>query len=115
MPHDKHWNLGPIFTLIPDLFRNEVIRQKTLDFSGPQRPPLLSFLQGIVEPILIKERRVGEAREGSEEPRVLSFSPDGGFSNKLRSEPSDAFPVLEVVNVDLVFDLSSSVNLYFPP
>lgn len=79
---------------------------------GPQRSPLLSFLQGIIEPILAKERRVGEARKGSEEPRVFSLSPDGGLPDEIRSEPSDGFTVLEIVDVDLIFDLSSSaVNL----
>ena len=81
--------------------------------SGPQRPPLLSFLQGVVETILVKKRRVGEAREGGEEPRIFSFAPDGGFSDKLWRESSDAFPILEVVDVDLVFDLLPSVNRYF--
>ena len=42
-----------------------------------------------------------------------SFTPDGGLSDELWRESSDAFPILEVVNVDLVFDLLSSVNRYF--
>ena len=105
MPHDEHRNLGPVFTFVPNLCRNEIGLQKTLDLSGPQLPPLLSFLQGPVETIVVKERRVGEARKGCEEPRVLSFGPDRGLSDELRGEPSDTFPVLEAVDIDLVFDL----------
>jgi len=105
VPHDEHRNFGPVLALIPDLFRNEIARRKTLDFSGPKRSPLLAFLQGVVETILVKERRVGEAHEGSEEPRVVSFTPDGRLSNELRSEPSDAFSI-QVVDVNLVFNLS---------
>ena len=117
MPHDEHGNFCPVLTLIPDLFRNEFILRKTLDFSGPKLPPLLTFLQGVVETILVKERRVGEARKGDEEPRVLSFAPDGGLSDELWSEPSDAFSILEIVDVNLVFDLSwhrsISCSLFF--
>lgn len=110
MPHDEHRNLGPVPALIPDLFRNEIFRQETLDFCRPQLPPLLCFLQGIVETILKNQGRVGETREGGEEPRILSLSPDGSLSDELWSEPGDTFPVLEVVDVDLVFDLIPSVN-----
>jgi len=117
VPHDEHGNFCPVLTLIPDLFRNEFILRKTLDFSGPKLPPLLTFLQGVVETILVKERRVGEARKGDEEPRVLSFAPDGGLSDELWSEPSDAFSILEIVDVNLVFDLSwhrsISCSLFF--
>ena len=42
-----------------------------------------------------------------------SFARDGDLSDELWSESSDGFPSLEVVNVDLVFDLLSSVNCYF--
>lgn len=114
MPHDEHRNLGPILTLIPDLFRNELILWQTADFRGPQLPPLLSFLQSVVETILIKERRVGKAREGGEEPGVPPFAPDCSLPNKFRSESSDAFPILEVVDVYLVFDLSPSVKCHSP-
>lgn len=107
MPHDKHRNLGPILALVPDLFGNEIVGLKTLDFGGPQQPPLLFFLEAIVESILVDERRVGEAGEDGEEPRMLSLSPDGGLSEEIRSESSDPFPILEVVDVDLVFDLLS--------
>lgn len=44
VPHDKHGNLGPILALIPDLFRNEIVRRKTLDLGGPQQLPSLCFL-----------------------------------------------------------------------
>jgi len=111
VPHDEHRNLGPVLTRIPDLGRNEIIRRKALDFSGPQRSPPLPFLQEIVETILVKERRVCEAREGGEEPRLLSFTPNGGLSDEIWSEPSDAFTVLEIVEVDLIFDLLPSVSL----
>ena len=36
---------------------------------------------------------------------MLSLAPDGGLSDEVRSDPSDAFPVLEVMDVDLVLDL----------
>jgi hypothetical protein len=26
VPDDEHWNFGPVLTLIPDLFRNEIVR-----------------------------------------------------------------------------------------
>ena len=110
MPHDEHRNLGPILTLIPDLFRNELILWQTSDLSRPQLPPLLSFLQSVVETILVKERRVGKAREGGEEPRMPPFAPDGSLPDKLWSEASDGLPILEVVDVYLVFDLLPSVN-----
>jgi hypothetical protein len=115
VPHDKHRNLGPVLTLVPDLVRDEIIRRKALDLSGPQLSPLLSFLQGIVKPILVNERRVGEAREDGKKPRVLSLAPDGSLSDEIRSDPSDAFPVLEVVDVGLVLDLDPhwSVPLWF--
>jgi hypothetical protein len=115
VPHDEHRNLGPVLTLVPDLGRNEIIRRKALDLSGPQLSPLLSFLQGIVKPILINERRVGEAREDGKKPRVLSLAPDGGLSDEIRSDPSDAFPVLEVVDVDFILDLSSPVSSSIAP
>ena len=111
MPHNEHRNLGSVLTRIPDLGRNEIIRRKTLDFSGPQRSPLLPLLQEIVETILVKERRVGEAGESSEEPTVLSFTPDGGLSDEIWSEPGDAFTVVEIVDIDLIFDLLPSVSL----
>ena len=113
MPHDKHWDLGSILALIPDLCRNEILGGKTLDFGSPQQPPLLRFLQGIVETILINERRIGEARKDGEEPRIFSLSPDRGLSNEILSESSDTCPVLKVMDVDLVFDLTS--NHQYPP
>ena len=114
VPHDKHRNLGPVLTRVPDLGRNEIIRREPLDFSRPQRSPLLPFLQEIVETILVKERRIGEAREGGEEPRVLSFTPDGGLSDEIWSESSDIFTVLEIVDVDLVFYLSPPISISVP-
>ena len=114
MPHDEHRDLSLVLTLIPDLGRNEIIRRKTLDLSGPQGSPLFLFLQQVVETILVKERRVGEAREGSKKPRLVPFAPDGGLSDEIRSEPSDAFTVLEIVDVDLIFDLLQSISLSSP-
>ena len=114
MPHDEHRDLSLVLTLIPDLGRNEIIRRKALDLSGPQRSPLFLFLQQVVETILVKERRVGEAREGSKKPRLLPFAPDGGLSDEIRSEPSDAFTVLEIVDVDLILYLLSSISLCSP-
>lgn len=111
MSHDKHWNLGSVLTLIPDLGRDEILRQKALDFSTPQLPPLLSFLQGIVKTILGKDRRVGEARESGEEQRVLSIARDCDLSDEIWSDPSNAFAILEVVDVDLVVDLLQLINL----
>lgn len=113
MSDDEHRDLGSVFTLIPDLFRNEIVLQKTLDLSGPQRPPLLSFLEGILETILVKERRICEAREDGEEPRVPPLAIDGSLSDEFWREPSDTFPILQVVDVDLVFYLSPSINRYF--
>ena len=55
---------------------------------------------------MVKERRIREAREGDEEPRVLSLAGGGSLSDKGRRESSDTFPILEVVDVDLVFYLS---------
>jgi hypothetical protein len=104
--HNEHRNLGPVLALVPDLFRDEIVRREALDFSGPQIPPLLPFLQGIVETILVKERRVGEARKDREEPRVLSLAQYRGLPDEIRSESSDPFPILEVVDIDLVFNLS---------
>jgi hypothetical protein len=105
VPHDKHRNLGPILTLIPDLLRNEFIRWQTLDFRSSQRPPLLLFLEGVVESVLVNERRVGEARKGGEEPRVFSPSRDRGLSDETPCKLSDPLPILEIVDVDLVFHL----------
>ena len=113
MPDDEHRNLGPILAFVPDLLRNEIFWQKTLDFSGPKLPPLLAFLKGIVETIVVKDRRVCEARKDGKEPRVLSFAYDGGFSDEVWRKPCDAFSILEAVDVNLVFDLSLSVNLVF--
>lgn len=40
------------------------------------------------------------------------FARDGSLPNKLWSESSDAFPIFEAVDVDLVFDLSPSVKCH---
>ena len=62
---------------------------------------------------MVNERRVGEARKDGEEPRMLSLCPDRDVSDEVRGESSDSFPILEVVDVDLVFDLSSNGSI--PP
>ena len=108
MPHDKHRNLGPILALIPNLLRNEIVRGKALDLSRPQQPPFLFLLNGITETVLVDERRIGEAREGGKEPRLLSLAINRDLPDELFGDSSDPFPVLEVIEVNLIFHLAPS-------
>ena len=110
MPHDKHRNLGPILALIPNLLRNEIVRGKALDLSRPQQPPFLFLLNCIVETVLVDERRIGEAREGGKEPRLLSLAINRDLPDELFGDSSDPLPVLEVIEVNLIFHLASSNN-----
>lgn len=41
---------------------------------------------------------------------MLSLAPYLGIPDEIWSESSDSFPILEVVDIDLVFDLSQRVR-----
>ena len=85
MPHDKHWNLGPILGLVPHLFHGEFIRLEAFHIRrAVYAPRRLQGRRGI-EIIHIKasnDTGIGKACHGNKDVREGTATIHLGSSNK---------------------------------
>jgi hypothetical protein len=105
MPDNKHRDLRPVFTLVPNLLRDEIVRVETLDLGNPADAPPLFILELFIESILRHDPRRREPSERPEEPRLVSVPRHGDRANEIRRDAFDMFPIFQRVYVDLVFNL----------
>ena len=104
--HDEHRHARAVLAGIPHLFRGKVVRAKTRDLRRTIYAPPLS-LSRFVEVILPHKARRCKAREGREVPRLRTAAADRCGSDKVPCYTLKAFAGRQLIDIDLVDDLSS--------